>query len=311
MNRTLLGVLCLSLAASLWGGMFVFTKYVLNYIPLFTLIWLRYMIGFLVLYFLLKWHQKKYGQRKSYTKNDWLVLIRLGFIGYFVTIVGQYIGVELSNASTGALITASSPAFILIFARIMLKEKLTKRKITALLLATAGVIMTIEWDTSNNGVLLGSLVLFMAAISWSLFSVYVKLAARTFTSLETSAYGLLAATGFTTPLMVWELQRSEVYFGSPLIILSVLYLGIAATAGTFYLWNKGMELMDAGVGSLFLFFQPLVGGLLGWLWLNETIGLDFLAGGLLIMLGIVIATWKHKSKRYYRREYRKTGKRMA
>ncbi|MCE7791515.1 DMT family transporter [Salipaludibacillus sp. CUR1] len=185
MNRTLLGVLCLSLAGSLWGGLFVFTKYVLDYIPLFTLIWLRYMIGFLVLYFLLKWHQKKYGQRKSYTKNDWLVLIRLGFIGYCVTIVGQYTGVELSNASTGAL-----------------------------------------------------------------------------------------------------------------IILSVLYLGIAATAGTFYLWNKGMELMDASVGSLFLFFQPLVGGLLGWLWLNETIGLDFLAGGLLIMLGIVIATWKHKSKRY-------------
>ena len=43
-----------------------------------------------------------------------------------------------------------------------------------------------------------------------------------------------------------------------------------------FLWNKGLELIDASIGSLFFFFQPIVGSLLGWLLLNETLNSNFL-----------------------------------
>lgn len=45
MNHTLLGALCLSLAAGIWGGMFVASKYVLDYIPPFSLMVIRYLMA--------------------------------------------------------------------------------------------------------------------------------------------------------------------------------------------------------------------------------------------------------------------------
>jgi drug/metabolite transporter (DMT)-like permease len=55
-----------------------------------------------------------------------------------------------------------------------------------------------------------------------------------------------------------------------------------------------MELMDAGIGSLFFFFQPLVGSFLGWLLLKEELGVNFFIGGILIIAGVLIVTWQKK-----------------
>lgn len=58
--------------------------------------------------------------------------------------------------------------------------------------------------------------------------------------------------------MIWELQTSSIGTVNTYVIFGVLYLGIVSTAGAFFLWNKGLELIDASIGSLFFFFQPIV-----------------------------------------------------
>lgn len=59
MKQTILGAIYLSLAASIWGGMYVVSKYVLDFIPPLTLVWLRFIIAFVVLYGILKLAEKK------------------------------------------------------------------------------------------------------------------------------------------------------------------------------------------------------------------------------------------------------------
>ena len=135
-----------------------------------------------------------------------------------------------------------------------------------------------------------------AAITWALLSVYVKKASRSYSSLTITTYAILFAMIFTTPFMLWELQTQVVHFEGNLIILGLLYLGIVSTAGAFFLWNKGLELMDAGIGSLFFFFQPIVGAFLGWLLLKETINQSFFIGGFLIVTGVIIGTVQIKAR---------------
>lgn len=269
--------------------MFVASKYVLEYIPPFTLMVIRYFIGSIVLFSLLKWTKKT---NRAKTKKDWFLLLWIGFIGYLVTISFQFIGVELSNAHTGSLLTATTPIFLVLFARIILKEKITARKVASLLLAITGVVIVIEWDTGMGDYLTGSIILVMAAISWALLSVYVKIAAKKFSSLEITGYGIFFGMLMTSPLMVWELQSTSLPLPNGSIIVGIVYLGVVSTAGGFYFWNKGMELMEAGVGSLFYFFQPLVGALFGWLLLGESLSLNFFIGFAIIMLSIIVVTVK-------------------
>jgi drug/metabolite transporter (DMT)-like permease len=294
MKQNVLGALCLSLAASIWGGMYVVSKYVLDYIPPFTLMWLRYMIAFVVLFAIVKMVQLKNKPQASIRKKDWLLIGWIGFIGYFVSISFQFIGTKLSDAHTGSLITAATPAFIALFAKLVLQEKLTVRKMIALFLATVGVVIVIGLDTHVGSYFWGSVILVGAAITWALLSVYVKVASRRFSTLVITTYAILFGLLFTTPVMIWELQRNEVYYNDIYIILGVVYVGIVSTAGAFFLWNKGMDLMEAGIGSLFFFFQPLVGSFLGWLLLNETLDVNFFIGGMLIVAGVVIVAIRKK-----------------
>jgi len=295
MRQSLLGAICLSLAASIWGSMYVVSKYVLDYVPPFTLVWMRYIIAFVVLFIILKIVQKN-KSHETIRKKDWLLLAWIGFIGYFVSISMQFIGTKLSDAHTGALITSATPAFIVIFALFVLKEKLTGRKVSSLIIATFGVVTVIGWDTQVGNYFWGSIVLVGAAITWALLSIYVKLASYRFPSLMITTYAVGFALLFTTPAMVWELQLNEATYQSPLILFGIFYLGTVSTAGAFLLWNKGMKLMDAGIGSLFFFFQPVVGAFLGWLLLDEILDANFFIGGALIVSGVLIVTIKNKRK---------------
>ena len=296
MKNTVLGAIYLSLAASIWGGMYVVSKYVLKFIPPFTLVWLRYAIAFVLLYLILRLVQRRTGTCSRIDRKGWILLGWIGFIGYFVSISCQFIGTMLSDAHTGALITAATPAFIVIFARFVLKETLTVQKVVSLLIATLGVAIVVGWNPNLGTYFWGSIILVAAAITWALLSVYVKLASYRYSSLTITTYAILFALVFTTPFMLGEIQTNNILLNDSLIILGVLYLGIISTAGAFFLWNKGMEMMDAGIGSLFFFFQPLVGSFLGWLLLNERLDLNFFIGGALILLGVLIVTIKKRKK---------------
>ncbi|MEI4828594.1 EamA family transporter [Bacillus sp. FJAT-53711] len=290
MKHSLLGAFCLSLAASIWGGMYVVSKYVLDFVPPLTLVWLRFVIAFTILFMILQITQRKQKTKIPIEKKDWLLFAWIGFIGYFVSITFQFIGTKLSDAHTGSLVTSATPAFIIIFARIIVKERITIRKFISVLLATIGVVIVIGWDIEIGTYFTGTLILVGAAITWALLSIYVKIASQRFSSLIITTYAIFFAILFITPCMVWELQSNSIQSLNTFIILGILYLGIISTAGAFFLWNKGMELMDAGIGSLFFFFQPLVGSFLGWLLLNEKLKTTFFIGAALIVLSVLIVT---------------------
>jgi len=294
MKQTILGAIYLSLAASIWGGMYVVSKYVLDFIPPLTLVWLRFIIAFVVLYGILKLAEKKQKKKVTIRKKDWLLFAWIGFIGYFISITCQFIGTKLSDAHTGSLVTSATPAFMVIFAALILKEKLTARRLLSTIIATIGVIIVIGWDIEIGSYFIGTIILVGAAITWALLSIYVKIASIQFSSLVITTYAIFFSLFFITPFMIWELQAASIGTVNTYVILGVLYLGIVSTAGAFFLWNKGLELLDASIGSLFFFFQPIVGSLLGWLLLNETLNSNFFIGGILIICRVLITTFEKK-----------------
>lgn len=290
MKEKLIGSLCLFLAASIWGSMYVLSKYILEFVSPITLLWIRYVIAFVVLFIILRVFQYKKGNKVVVKKRDWLLIAWIGFIGYFISIFMQFLGTQLSDAHTGALITASTPVFVVLFARFILREAFTAKKIISLVLATLGVIIVIGLDRMFLKHLLGNIVLVGAAVTWALLSVYVKVASKRFDSLTITTYAMLFALIFTTPFMFLQHENISLILYNRQFLLGILYLGVISTAAAFFLWNKGIELMDAGIGSLFLFFQPVTGSILGWLCLGEQLNTSFFIGGILIIIGVFIAS---------------------
>ncbi len=285
MNKPILGFFSGLSAAAIWGGMYVVSKVVLEVIPPFSLITLRLLLGSLTLGLTLSWR----GGIKIQSRQFWSVF-GVGMIGYGISLGFQFIGTKLSTAANGALVTSTTPAFILLFSWILLREPVTGRRLLALLTSTMGVLMIIDPRTArfDSALFWGNLSLVAAALTWALYSVLIRIVTRNLDVLTVSLMAFLGGLPIALPGSAWELSSQEIGHISPGVVGGVLYLGVISTALAMYLWNTAFATLEAGLASLTFFAQPVVGTLLGMVFLDELITPAFIVGGLLIGLGLLI-----------------------
>jgi len=279
------GQLYLILAASIWGGLYVVSKVVLEVVPPLVLVWLRYLIALITLGLLGAVLRQSWQLQKRHLP----LVAAIGVIGYFLSIWAQFVGTKLSSAQMGAVITSATPAFMALFARILLKEAITLRKMVAVCLATIGVLLVVGIGVVDATTQRGGLMLVVAALTWALMSVLIKLVPSHYSQLVVTTYAMLAAATVMTPLALAEFRPDAgQWLVQPKIWGGVLYIGVVATAGAFYFWTKGLQLVDATQAGLYFFFQPLVGTILGWLCLGEQVGFSFWLGTLLIIGSVLL-----------------------
>jgi len=287
MNKTLYGILCGIGAASIWGGMYVVSKVVLNVIPPFTLVTIRLILGGFTL-----WLFRAMRGGMKIERKQFLQVFGVGLIGYGISLGFQFVGTSLSTAANGSLVTSATPAFILLFAWIILREHITPLRLAALLISTLGVVAVIDPRTAqlNPGLFLGNLSLLAAALTWALYSVLIRIVTRKMDVLSVTLIAFLGGLPIVIPAGIWELSSTKIGHISLGILGGLLFLGIISTALAMVLWNTAFAALDASVASLTFFAQPVVGTLLGWFFLKETITSLFLLGGLLIAIGLIMAS---------------------
>jgi drug/metabolite transporter (DMT)-like permease len=288
MNKSIVGLSCGIAAASIWGGMYVVSKVVLEVIPPFTLLAIRLIMGALVLGGIVLLRKDYIG----FTRKNFIDSFLVGVIGYGISLGFQFVGTKLSTASNGSLVTSATPAFVLLFAPLLLKEKTTSRGMAALVVASFGVLAVIDPRTADfsSKLFLGNLSLIAAALTWALYSVLVRKVSTTSNLLASSTVMLMGGIPSSILFGFLEINKQGVGLITPGIIGGLLFLGIVSTAIAMFLWNYAFASLPASTASLTFFAQPVVGTLLGWFFLGEKITPLFLAGGVLIGIGILISS---------------------
>jgi drug/metabolite transporter (DMT)-like permease len=289
-KHSITGLLAGLAAASIWGGMYVVSKVVLEVIPPFALLSLRLIMGAIALGLVILFRKNK----SVFTREQFWKSLLVGFVGYGISLGFQFVGTKLSTASNGALVTSATPAFVLIFAPFLLGEKTTPRRIIALVISTLGVLAVIDPQTAelSPDLFWGNMSLLAAALTWALYSVLVRKVSQSGDLLTSSAVMLLGGLPSSLAFGWWEINTLGIGAITPGIIGGLLFLGIISTAIAMFLWNYAFAELPAAVASLTFFAQPVVGTLLGWYFLSEDITLLFLTGGILITIGILIATFE-------------------
>jgi drug/metabolite transporter (DMT)-like permease len=273
-------------AASIWGGMYVVSKVVLEVVPPFALLTARLALGILALGIVIALRP-----RAALTAGQAAQFFLVGVVGYGVSLGFQFVGTKLSTASNGSLVTSATPAFVLLFAPLLLGEKITPRRALALLVSTIGVAAVIDPRNAelSPSLFRGNLSLLAAALTWALYSVLVRKVTRSADVIASTA--IMLAGGLPSGILfgTWEIRTQGLGLITPAILGGILFLGLIATALAMFLWNFAFAELPAAVASLTFFAQPVVGSILGAIFLGEVITPLFLAGGALIAVGLLIA----------------------
>ena len=287
MRNLIIGSILLSLAGSIWGAMFIAVRFTVGVITPTALVWLRYGVA-LVPIILIMLYQKSSWKIEP---KDRKLLLLSALTGHTLSIVTQESGTMLTSAQMGSVVTAATPAFMVAFGCLILHERFNLSRLLSVVLATAGVLLiVVDPENLQTGSLMGGIYLIVAAVTWAFMSVLIKLLYR-YSVFTITFYSVLIAFLALTPYGLWWLisEADFAAMAAPHIWGSVLYVGVISTTAGFVLWSKGLTYMDASIGGLFMFFQPVVGTLLGYLILDESITSYFVPGLLLIALGVILA----------------------
>ena len=272
-----------------WGSLYVVSKFALEKVPVVTVLCLRYFIAGITLCLINKNRKKKRIERK-----DIKYVVFIGVAGYFLSVGAQLLGIELSDASMASLVNSMNPIAIMIFAAIILKEKLTVKKVISVILAVIGVYIIIG-DVKGSGEMLGILFSVFSVISWAFVSIMVKRITQKYDSSIITTYCMFIAAACTCPFSIIEVAtKTNIQFDWTAII-SLLYMGIICTALAYTLWNKSLSIIEAGTCSLFYPLQPMVSVLLGMIFLGEKINMNFIFGAVLIIGGALFSIVEKKN----------------
>lgn len=275
----------LILALTAGGSIYVASKYVLETVPSFTLLFMRYFIAVLILLVVYRKYPKAVIEKKDYK-----YILLIGFVGYFLSIGFQLLGTHYCNASMASLITSMNPAMIILLAVPILHEKITLRRGIAVGVTLIGTIFIIG-NLGQGNTLIGVVFSFISMTGWSLTAVIARLSCQKYDSASVTIYGMMIGLFFSLPALMLELKYTAFHFSeiTPFVAMWIFYIGIICTAGGLLFWNKALELADAATCSLFYPIQPLTAAFLGVLFLGEVLSLNFIIGGTLIIGGILYA----------------------
>ena len=282
--------LYLTLTTCLWGSIYVVSKAIMDDIPPITLMFFRYLIASAALLVILRFRPKQ-----KIEKCDYKYIFFVGFFGYFISIGAQLSGTRLAGASVSSLINSTNPVLIMLFAALILKERLTVKKLVCVAMALLGSYVILGGGSSGH--VLGIALSFVSAVVWSLSSVLARSVTQKYDPIRVTAYGVFLATAFSLPAAALELGAGgeSVRFSLP-AVAALLYIGVFCTGVAHLLWNKSLSMLEAGNCSLFYPLQPMTSVLLGCMFLGESVTPRFAVGALLILGGVLFSVFRREKE---------------
>jgi drug/metabolite transporter (DMT)-like permease len=228
-------------------------------------------------------------------KKDIIPLFLLGFLGVVIYHLGLNYGELYISPSAASLIIATIPVFTVIFATLVLREKLTKKILIGVPLSLSGVIIISLTGTTADPFeityISAAVAILVSALVGAGYTIAGKKLLERYSALSLTVYaflfGCLGLLPFLSPSLVTEaVALSWRGWGA------VLFLAVLPTVVGYVLWYVVLEVKTASEISVFLYFIPVLSTIISFFFFNETITGLFLFGGALVILGLVIVN-KH------------------
>ena len=219
--------------------------------------------------------------------HDWLLICALGLIGYYLSSLLDFMGLQYLSAGLERLILFLYPTITVLLAAIWLKHPITRTHVVAIALSYSGIALAFvnEVPQGNHNLWLGAALVFASTLAYSIYLTGAGHAITRIGSIRFTALRMLVAS--TATLLQFSFTHHVRALRQPMHVYE-LALGMAAfsTILPVFAQSAAIRLIGPGRAALIGSIGPVSTIFMAWLILHENVSLTQLFGSALVLTGV-------------------------
>jgi drug/metabolite transporter (DMT)-like permease len=242
---------------------------------------------------LLFWITSLFIPKERVTRKDLLYLFGCSFFGVVINQILFLIGLNLTSPVNSSIIISTNPIFALVFAALILREKITFLKGFGLAIGLSGVLLLILQngtpDTASS-TFIGDVFTLINTISWAFYTVIIKRMLEKYHPVTvmkwTFFFGMFTTipAGYTQwSTMDWSVISFNSWLGIGFIVVFATYLG-------YLLISFGLKRLSPTIVSTYTYLNPIIAAYLASILGQDHIDIVMVTSAILIFAGVFVVS---------------------
>ncbi len=216
-----------------------------------------------------------------------------GLFGVTLYFTFQNIGLSLTSSSNAALLVAAFPAIVLAVECVWERRLPSLRQIAGIAVAVGGVaLLTGTLSGSGQNDPLGAALLLIAGVMWGCYNLVSKRISSRYSVATLTVWQMVFGSLFLIPCVLVEGRP----WAAPTLatLCAILYLAVFCSLLSYLAYNYALTgISVTGVASL-INLQPVVGIICSYFILHETVTLQQILGGAVVVAGVLLTNTEKK-----------------
>lgn len=228
-------------------------------------------------------------------REDWFAVLALGLIGYYLSSLLDFSGLQYISAGLERLILFLYPTIVVLLSALLLKRRIERREVFALALSYAGIVLVFIHDvnTPQEGLVLGAGLVFASTLTYSIYLIGAGHTIARIGAMRFTAYAMVVASVATF------LQFALTHPASALTLPPRIYalgftMAIVSTVLPVFLLSYGIRLIGSGRTALVGSIGPVATLFLAHTFLGESLSTEQIAGAALVLAGVLLISLQRK-----------------
>ena len=233
------------------------------------------------------WARRQHAEPLS--RHDRILVVILGLIGYYLSSLLDFLGLQTLSAGLERLILFLYPTMTVILSALLYKRAISRTVMAAMAVCYAGIALVFFHDvgTMQGGLVVGASLVFASTLSYSVYLVGAGHAIARIGTARFTAYAMIVATtasvlqfAFTHPLHALEVPARVVELALAMAIFSTLL--------PVFLLSHAIRRIGSGSTSLIGSIGPVSTIFMAYVFLQERVSVSQVAGSALVLAGVII-----------------------
>jgi drug/metabolite transporter (DMT)-like permease len=224
-----------------------------------------------------------------------LYLIILGLVGNTAYQLFFILGLARTTAANSALILATVPAWVAMMGTLIGVERVKPGGWLGIGLSLVGIVL-IVWGGKQQAqlefggaTLLGDLLILGGTLCWSIYTIASRPMLRHYPAIRMTAFtSVVGVIPFILLSLPWLIQANLAAISLP-AWSAIIYSGVFSITLSYLFWNYGVSKLGSARTAFYSNLTPPLALVAAWLLLGETMTWPQLIGGLLALIGVVLA----------------------